>query len=62
MRLCRRNSLLAGMIFLFYTENVPGCYIKIGTGVGPTIHQPKFAVDPEAIVPAGEFLAKLMLD
>ena len=57
-----QEQSLGGDDFSFYTENVPGCYIKIGTGVGPTIHQPKFAVDPEAIVPAGEFLAKLMLD
>lgn len=50
---------LGGDDFAFYHEHIPGCYIKVGTGVGPTIHQRGFKVDTEALLPAVEYVAEL---
>lgn len=52
---------LGGDDFSFYHENIPGCYIKVGIGVGPTIHQPGFKVDTDALMPAAEYVAQLCL-
>ena len=38
------KSSMGGDDFAFYEENIPGCYIKIGTGKGQLIHQPGFCV------------------
>ena len=54
------ESSLGGDDFAFYEEKIPGCYIKIGTGKGERIHQPGFQVDESVILPAAEYLAKLM--
>lgn len=54
------ESSMGGDDFSFYEENIPGCYIKIGTGKGPLIHQPGFCVKQEAIMPAAEYLAELL--
>ncbi len=53
------ESSMGGDDFSFYEENIPGCYIKIGTGKGPTIHQPGFRVDERVLLPAVEFLTVL---
>lgn len=55
------ESSMGGDDFSFYAERIPGCYIKIGTGKGPTIHQPGFRVDKGAILPAAEYLARLLM-
>ena len=55
------ESSLGGDDFSFYEERIPGCYIKIGTGKGPTIHQPAFRVDKRAILPAAEYLVRLLM-
>ncbi|MDO4291898.1 MAG: amidohydrolase [Eubacteriales bacterium] len=52
---------LGGDDFSFYMEKVPGCYVKVGTGVGPTIHQPDFKVDPRAIEVGSRYLAGVLL-
>ncbi|MCH5254598.1 MAG: amidohydrolase [Lachnospiraceae bacterium] len=55
------ESSLGGDDFAFYEEKIPGCYVKIGTGVGFPIHHPKFMVDPEVLLPAARFLAELVI-
>lgn len=55
------ESSMGGDDFSFYEEKIPGCYIKIGTGKGPTIHQPGFRVDKRAILPAAEYLVRLLM-
>ena len=55
------ESSMGGDDFSFYEERIPGCYIKIGTGKGPTIHQPAFRVDKRAILPAAEYLVRLLM-
>lgn len=54
------ESSMGGDDFSFYEEKIPGCYVKIGTGKGPTIHQPGFIVDKRVLLPAAEYLAELI--
>lgn len=51
------ESALGGDDFSFYEEKIPGCYLKVGTGKGPAIHQPGFAIDTSVIYPTAEYLA-----
>lgn len=53
------ESSMGGDDFAFFEENIPGCYIKVGTGKGQLIHQPGFCVDKRAILPTAEYLAEL---
>ena len=53
------ENSMGGDDFAFFEENIPGCYIKVGTGKGQLIHQPGFCVDKRAILPAAEYLAEL---
>lgn len=54
------ESALGGDDFSFYEEKAPGCYLKVGTGKGPAIHQPGFVIDAGVIYPAAEYLAGLI--
>lgn len=56
------ESSLGGDDFAFYEEKIPGCYVKIGTGVGHPIHHPAFMVDPAMLLPAAEFLSACLMD
>lgn len=56
------ESSLGGDDFSFYEEKIPGCYVKIGTGVGFPIHHPKFTVEPEVLLTASRFLAELIME
>lgn len=72
VKVCREKALemgfqvvpeehsLGGDDFSFLEENIPGCYIKIGTGKGQTIHQPGFRVDVKAIMMTAEYLTEIM--
>lgn len=61
LRVVPEESSMGGDDFSFYEEKLPGCYIKIGTGKGPTIHQPGFVVQKEVLMPASEYLAELLM-
>lgn len=52
---------LGGDDFAFYEEKIPGCYVKIGTGIGHPIHHPAFAVEPEMLLPASKFLSACLM-
>ncbi|MBQ8596725.1 MAG: amidohydrolase [Lachnospiraceae bacterium] len=54
------ESSMGGDDFSFYEEKIPGCYVKIGTGKGPTIHQPGFTIDKNVLLPAAEYLSELV--
>lgn len=54
------ESSLGGDDFAFYEENIPGCYIKIGTGVGHPIHHPEFMVDTGMLYGAVEYMVELL--
>lgn len=55
------ESSLGGDDFAFLEENIPGCYLKIGTGKGQLIHQPGFKVDTTVIMPTVEYLVSLFI-
>lgn len=50
---------LGGEDFAFYQEEIKGVYFRIGTGKSWPGHNPKFAVDPAALEPAADYMAKL---
>ena len=51
---------LGGEDFAFYQENVPGCFVLVGTGLSAAIHNPSFRVDPAALAPTAHYLAALV--
>lgn len=55
----RGHPSLGGEDFAFYQEQVPGFFIRIGTGESYPNHHPKFQVDPAALEPAAAYLAEL---
>lgn len=61
------ESSMGGDDFAFYEDidtmgrEVPGCYVKIGTGVGHPIHHPGFCVDTRVILPTAKYLAEVLL-
>ncbi len=55
------ESSMGGDDFSFLEEEIPGCYVKVGTGKGPAIHQPGFAVDERVILPTANYLTELIL-
>jgi amidohydrolase len=55
------ESSMGGDDFAFLEEDIPGCYLKIGTGKGQLIHQPGFQVDEKVIWPAVKYLTELFL-
>lgn len=59
-RVVLEESSMGGDDFSFYEEKIPGCYVKIGTGVGHPIHHPAFAVKPEVIMPTANYLAEIL--
>ncbi len=68
LRVVPEESSMGGDDFAFYEEEtavgrkIPGCYIKVGTGVGHPIHHPEFAINPEVILPTANYLCSLLLD
>ena len=66
MKTVSEESSLGGDDFAYYEDrdtmgrDIPGCYVKIGIGVGHPIHHPAFRVDESAILPAAEYLAELL--
>lgn len=67
MTVVPEESSMGGDDFAYYEDrdtmgrDVPGCYVKIGIGVGPQIHHPAFLVDERAILPAAKYLAEILL-
>ncbi len=67
MRTVPEETSMGGDDFAFYEDKdaagreIPGCYVKIGVGKGHPIHHPEFTVDTDAIYPAANYLAELLL-
>ena len=53
------HTTLIGEDFAFYQEELTGVFAFVGTGLGPSIHSPKFQADPKAIAPASEYFAAM---
>ncbi len=67
LRTVPEESSMGGDDFAYYEDrdtmqrDVPGCYVKIGTGVGHPIHHPAFCVDESVILLAAEYLAEVLI-
>lgn len=67
MRTVPEEQSLGGDDFSYYMaeetmgRQVPGCYVKIGTGAGHPIHHPGFRVEEKVILPAAKYLAEILL-
>ncbi len=61
------ESSMGGDDFAYYEDvdtmkrEVPGCYVKIGTGAGYPIHHPAFQVDTSVILKTAQYLTELIL-
>ncbi|MCM1386211.1 MAG: amidohydrolase [Bacillus sp. (in: Bacteria)] len=61
MNVVLEESSLGGDDFSFYEEKIPGCYLKVGTGIGHPIHHPAFLVNPDVLYTTAGFLTELLL-
>jgi len=50
---------LVGEDFAFYQEQIPGAFVKIGTGGSYSLHNPKFIIDDAALIPSANYFAEL---
>lgn len=66
MKTVPEEKSLGGDDFSYYMEEetmgrqIPGCYLKVGTGVGHPIHHPAFCVDRSVILSASKYLAEVL--
>lgn len=66
MKTVPEENSMGGDDFAYYEDRdttgreIPGCYVKIGVGVGRQIHHPAFCVEERAILPAAEYLAAIL--
>lgn len=62
------ESSMGGDDFAYYEDKdtmqreIPGCYLKLGIGVGHPIHHPGFCVDERVIWPAAKYLAEVLTE
>lgn len=67
MKTVPEENSMGGDDFAYYADQdtmhrqIPGCYVKIGTGVGHPIHHPAFRVDERVILRAAEYLDAMLL-
>lgn len=55
----RQEPSMIGEDFAEYLAKRPGCFVRVGTGLGPALHHPKFTVDPSILSQTAHFLAEL---
>ena len=53
----RQEPSMIGEDFAEYLKDHPGCFVRVGTGIGPALHHPKFTVDPSVLASTAMFLA-----
>ena len=54
-------NTMGGEDFSEYLRDVPGLFVRVGTGGGYTNHHPKFTADEKALWPAACFFAELAM-
>lgn len=62
LRILKAPVSLAGEDFAFYQEKMRGMFVIVGTGKSAANHNPKFEIDPRAILPTAKYLADLCLE
>jgi len=53
---------LGGEDFSYYLENTPGLFVRVGTGGGYAIHDPRFIADTQKLADISNYFANLTLD
>ena len=61
IRVIRQEPSMIGEDFAEYLQEKPGCFIRVGTGIGPGLHHSKFRADPSVLSGTAEFLAELVI-
>ena len=57
----RQEPSMIGEDFAEYLKDRPGCFVRVGTGLGPALHHPKFIADPSSLAQTAGFLAAIAL-
>lgn len=60
LRVVPEESSMGGDDFAFLEQQIPGCYLKVGTGKGQLIHQPGFMVDLRVIMLTVKYVTELL--
>ena len=55
----QQEPSMIGEDFAEYLKDRPGCFVRVGTGIGPALHHPKFKVDSSVLFRTSAFLAAL---
>lgn len=50
---------MVGEDFAYYTKKIRGVFVWIGTGISTALHSPTFEINPAALLPTAEYLARL---
>lgn len=53
-------EMAIGEDFAYYQEEIPGCFVMIGSGGPYELHDPRFRVDDKALYPAVEYFVALL--
>ena len=61
IRVIQQEPSMIGEDFAEYLQEKPGCFIRVGTGIGPGLHHSKFKADPSVLSGTAEFLAELVV-
>lgn len=61
IRVIQQEPSMIGEDFAEYLQEKPGCFIRVGTGIGPGLHHSKFKADPSVLSGTAEFLAELVI-
>ncbi len=51
---------MIGEDFAYYSEQIPGCFVMVGTGLSKPLHNSQFQVDPTSIRKTVEFFAEVI--
>ena len=60
IRVIQQEPSMIGEDFAEYQQEKPGCFIRVGTGIGPGLHHSKFRADPSVLSGTAEFLSELV--
>ncbi len=60
IRVIQQEPSMIGEDFAEYLQEKPGCFIRVGTGIGPGLHHSKFRADPSVLSGTAEFLSELV--
>ncbi len=60
IRVIQQEPSMIGEDFAEYLQEKPGCFIRVGTGIGPGLHHSKFMADLSVLPGTAEFLAELV--